>query len=745
MNGRVPVSGAQALPAPLTRLFGREADAEEITGLVAQRRLVSLSGPPGCGKTRLALAVGARVAPRFRDGIWFVDLTAVSSVDRIGDAVAHVLGIADQPGSAPVATLTRALRDRELLLVLDGCEHLVEAVGDLTGALIDCCAGVRVLATSRLALGLPGEQVWRVTALDPSPAVELFVDRARLVASDLRIAESERPLVAEICRRLDGLPLAIELAAAWTRVLSLAQLLDRLDETLLLLKDSSRTATLRQETMEATVDSSYRLLTPAEQELFEQLSVFAGGFDLAAVEAVADAGPDVLADLTSLVDHSLVGTDAASPGPMRYRLLEPLRQYGEARLRGGAGMPAAQQRHATYYLELVRHCDAAYRDDQRGDVFRRLEQDEANLIAALEWARTARSDLGLRLACALARFWESQGRVREGRAWLEELLAVADGDPVLRSSALARTARLAWRQRDHAAARAMLEESIAVERELGRELAVARRSRDLALVLMTEGDVDSAVRLGERSVAAFRTAGDERGLVWALIFLGLTRYVGGDLQGGDADIAEALTHNVRLDSVAVSAHANLYLSYTANLRGDVEDERLHVTQALDGLRQMGDLLAVPDWLWAGCALALSEGRPHAALRLAGGAEALGRRGGSYLNEQFMAPLRTRVEEAREEVGRGRAEQLVTEGAEMTLEELLAEAVAQPVAAEEDPLSPREREVAALVGEGLTNTEIAGRLYISKRTVESHVDHIKQKLDLGSRAQVVAWVIREVSS
>jgi DNA-binding CsgD family transcriptional regulator len=202
-----------------------------------------------------------------------------------------------------------------------------------------------------------------------------------------------------------------------------------------------------------------------------------------------------------------------------------------------------------------------------------------------------------------------------------------------------------------------------------------------------------------------------------------------------------LTHNVRLDSVAVSAHGHLYLSYTANLRGDVEDERLHVTHALDAMRQMGDLLAVPEWLWAGCALALSEGRPHAALRLAGGADALGRRGGSHLNDQFMNPLRTRVEEAQREVGVGRAERLEAEGAEMTLEDLLAEAVGGP--GRGGPLSPREREVAALVGEGLTNTEIAARLYISKRTVESHVDHIKQKLDLGSRAQVVAWAIREV--
>ncbi|MGH9209142.1 MAG: LuxR C-terminal-related transcriptional regulator [Acidimicrobiales bacterium] len=743
----LPISGSLGLPARLTRFFGRDSERAGLEAVLSHERLVTLTGAPGCGKTRLGIEIGSRLASRFGDGVWFVELAPVVTPKLTANAVGTALGVGERPGRPMEDTLVEALEDRQLLLILDNCEHVVEAAAALAGRLLELCPAVRVLATSRMPLGLPGEQVWAVTPLELDAAVELFTDRARLASSDSPVDDVSRSLLTRICSQVDGLPLAIELAAAWTRVLSLRQIADRLDHAVGLLKSRARTPTARQATMEASVDWSYRLLPAADQQLFDRLSVFTGGFDLAAAEAVAGPGTDVLAGLTALVDHSLVLTEPASDDPMRYRLLEPVRQCGAAWLGARGETDALRRRHAEHYLAVAGRFDVELREDRRAVAFHRLEQEEGNLTAALAWAREQhRPDLGLRLGAALAQFWELRGRVNEGRAWLEDMLSIDGADPDLRATALARAGRLAWRQRDYLQARALLEESLGLASEVGDQPGMARRLRSIALVVMSEGDPEGATRLCEQSVAIFRRHEDHRGLVWALIFLGLARITADDLIGGIAHIREALTLNCGLESLAATAYANLCLSHAAGRLGDVTAERAHLTDAVAALNQMGGVVEEPDWLWAGAQLAASERRLHTALRVAGGAEALSRRSGSHLHERILAALSPRIDDVRAEVGPAVADRLAAEGSRMSVDELMAEAFAERDGAvgdaTADPLSPREREVAQLVGRGLTNGAIAEHLFISRRTVESHVDHIKHKLGLVSRNEVMAWVLRQ---
>ena len=325
--------------ACLTRLIGREGDARELVGMVDGVRLVTLVGAPGCGKTRLGLEVGHRLAERFPAGVGFVELAPVGDGCLVASAVAAGLGIDDRPGRSAEDALIEELSSTGLLVVLDNCEHVVGAVAALVARLLDGCPSLRVLATSRTALGLSGEQVWRVPPLGLAPAVELFRDRAGLSAHRVGPDPSSARVIEEICRRLDGLPLAIELAAAWSRVLTPTEILDRLEPALALLRSHVRDASPRQQTMEATLDWSYQLLEPAEQLLFEQLSVFAGGFDFEAAQALVPGG-DVLDGLASLVDSSLVLADPAS-GKMRYRAAGAR----SAVRRGPAGRPGATGRH----------------------------------------------------------------------------------------------------------------------------------------------------------------------------------------------------------------------------------------------------------------------------------------------------------------------------------------------------------------------------------------------------------------
>jgi predicted ATPase/DNA-binding CsgD family transcriptional regulator len=724
-----------------TRLIGREGDVGELIRLLDEVRLVTLVGAPGCGKTRLSLEVSHRLSDRYPTGVWFVELAPVSGGCLVAPAVAAALGVDDQPLRSAEDGLVDEFSTTDAVVVLDNCEHVLGATRELVGRLLDCCPSLRVVATSRTALRLQGEQVWRVPPLDLGPGVELFRDRAGLSMHPADVQRSDGDVIAEICRRLGGLPLAIELAAAWCRVLTPVELLDRLEPALPLLRSHTRDANPRQRTMEATLDWSYQLLDPSEQVLFERLSVFAGGFDFDAALAVVP-GEDVLDALTSLVDSSLV---LAEPGPvrMRFRLLEPVRQFAELRLIARGAREATQRHHAEHYLRLAKWSEAELRGDDAGVVLAQLEREEDNFRTAMRWARHQPDDLGLRLCTALAPWWAIRGRANEGRAWIDEMLRRRTGtdDLRLRASGLARASRLAWRQRDYPSTRTLLEESLAIGRTLDDALGVARRLRGLALVAVAEGELDEATQLCEESVSLFRRHGDGYGLSLALAFFGLTLQLAGDTSRAAPYVREARELSRSSGSVTSSLYSLGSLAFGAIAVGDLTSLRAHILEVVDLLRKLGDTYEDPGWLWwTGVALASGEGRYRSALRLAGAAEGAARRDGLHLHDQLRRQVQPWLERARTEMGAVEVDRLAAEGSRLTPDELMTEALREADHISTCPLSFRELEITDLIGQGFTNREIAQQLIISTRTVESHVDHIKAKLGFTRRARIVSWAL-----
>jgi predicted ATPase/class 3 adenylate cyclase len=433
------------LPAQLTSFVGRQAEIRSLRETLAGNRLVTLTGAGGVGKTRLALEIAAELAGEFGNGVCYVDLASITHPDLVPVTVARALGLPDQPGRSTMDTLLRFVRDRQMLVVLDNCEHLLDACAALVAALLGAAPRLTLLATSREPIGVTGEATWRVPSLSlADEAVELFTERARLAQADFTVTDDNAAAVAEICRRLDGIPLAIELAAARVRALSLTEILDGLRDRFRLLTGGSRIAVRRQQTLHASVDWSHALLTETERALFRRLAVFLGGFDLDAAQAVADNGDmqrfQVLDVLTLLVDKSLVVAEKAS-SRTRYRLLETVRQYALEKLGESGEADAVRSHHRDHFTEL-----AALRDTPgRADYERRLEQAEIemdNLRAAFGWSlENSDIELALALASSLQPLWLTRGRFQEGLAWFDATLTDLEADrleaPAVRARALA--------------------------------------------------------------------------------------------------------------------------------------------------------------------------------------------------------------------------------------------------------------------------------------------------------------------
>jgi non-specific serine/threonine protein kinase len=548
------------LPVPLTSFVGRRQDMAEVEQLLGRTRLLTLTGPGGVGKTRLAVQVAADCLEEYAQGVWLVQLAPLADPALVPAAVAGVLGVIAEAHRPLVATLNAVLRPKRLLLVLDNCEHLIGACAAVAEALLQACPQLRILATSREALGIGGEIAWPVPSLEvpgagqpleaigQCAAVRLFIDRARAVQPHFLLTEQNAGAVAQVCRRLDGIPLALELAAACLRGLSVAEVSARLDGRFELLTGGSRTALPRHQTLRATVEWSYGLLSPAEQTLFQRLAVFTGGWTLEAAVAVCAGGAlgsaAVLGLLLRLVNTSLVLAEEGSAGETRYRLLETLRQYAHERLAEQAERGLSQEQHADYYLALAQAGAAGLHGAGQLLWFERFEADHANLLAAARWLMTTgQGSKALQLVTALYLFWEARGHRGLGRQLLASALATP-GVPTrsaVHVTALAQAGAFALFDFELAQARVLFGEALTLARELDDPWSLAFAQFMLARLALEQGEAAAARPLLEDSVALFRRTDDRWRMAWALELL--AEAVGGfDLgreRGTDEDVAAA--------------------------------------------------------------------------------------------------------------------------------------------------------------------------------------------------------------
>ncbi len=612
------------LPQQTTSFIGREKQMEEVKALLGKTRLLTLAGSGGSGKTRLSLQVAADLLDGDGDGVWLVELAALTDPALVPGAVAQVLGIKEEPGKPIQQTLVAALKAKRLLIVLDNCEHLVAACASLAADLIRNCPEVHILASSREPLNVAGEQTYRVPTLTlPDPkqpqtveslsqfeAVRLFIERAQAVQASFAVTEANAPAVAQVCWRLDGIPLAIELAAARVRSLPVGEINTRLDHRFRLLTGGSRTVLPRQQTLRALIDWSYDLLTEAEKTSLCRLSVFAGGWMLDAAERVAAGegpGSEVIEDfevldlLTSLVDKSLVVYEEREDGAARYGLLETVRQYGQERLVEGGGAEEVERRHAGWALSLAEEAEPKLVGPEQGVWLSRLEAEHDNVRASLAWEEQAADggENGLRLAGALGRFWKMHGYLTEGRQWLDQVLARTkpgakgpNNEGILeasaaRAKALSAAGNLAWAQGDYAEARALYEECLTIHQQLVDPQGIAVALRGLGNVAYRQSDYAEARALHEECLTIRRQLGDPQGIAEALNDLGNVADGQGDYAGARDLYEESLAIKRQLGDQSGIAGALINLGAVADGQGDYAGARALYEEGLTILRPQG--------------------------------------------------------------------------------------------------------------------------------------------------------------
>ncbi len=581
------------LPSVASTFVGRAREIAVVKGLLERNRIVTLAGPGGCGKTRLALQAAVESLDAFPDGVWFVDLAPLSRGALVTNQLASVLGLREEPARSAEDVVEAQLRDKATLVILDNCEHLIDACSSLAGRLVDVCSQIRVLATSREELRVPGERVYRVPPLSTPPegpvaledaraceAVSVFVDRASAVRPGFELTEDNAAAVSEICRRLDGIPLALELAAGRVKALSPEAIAARLDDRFRLLRGGSRTTLPRQQTLEALVDWSYELLGDAERLLFRRLSVFAGSFDLNAAEAICSDSAlsewDVLDTIVGLVEKSLIapeGTEAES----RYRLLESLRHYGLGKLESAGESNDAYRRHFDYYAGLVRDSSVG---PARQDA--RIDREHDNIRCALEWATMREPERALELACELAPFWETRGHWSEGvQRLLQALGSAVDGPEALRARANMHIGGLTSQQGDMATAWDRLQRALAVFRVSQEPDGAAACLYLMGSAARFQGRMEDARRLLEEALSDYRAASDAKGTARVLGELAMIAFDERRLSDARALCEESLAGYTTIGSPDGTASALLRLGHIELAEGHPEASATRFADARD--------------------------------------------------------------------------------------------------------------------------------------------------------------------
>ena len=653
------VTRRSGIPAPVTALVGRRKECEGVTAALDSSRLVTLMGPGGVGKTRLALAVAAQLQARFGGRAWWVELAPVTRDDMAAQAIADAIGARDAAGLDLAESIAARVADHPALIVLDNCEHLTGGCREVADRLLTMCPRLHILATSREPLGAAGESRWPLPPLTVPPlaappgawptaeldgaiaapgatallagseAMQFFLDRARAVLPGFEITDGNAELIGQLCRRLDGLPLAIELAAAKLRVMAVNQVLTGLDDVFKLLVGGRQGAPVRHQTLRAALDWSYDMLQPAEQAALRRLSVFAGPFCLAAAQAVTTLGgagagaergggenradpADVLDLLARLVDRSLLVVEH-TPAQARYRMLATVRRYGAQRLTESGEFPAASEAMFGWYLDLAERTETELSGRDQAEAAERLQAEAHNLRAVLQAARDRKDITGtLRLATALVQFWYLRGHYREGRDWLDWALAAPDGAPAeVRAKGLQGTGMLAHLQCEYPAAVRRLEGALALYRELGNRRGVAGILSSLGSVAREQSRYARARELQTEALAEFEALGDRRGMAGARDSLGFAAWLEGDFAAATAECAQALAVFTELGDAEGAAGAELNLGVAAMYRGEHEAAAAALARSGELAKQVGFREGVAWALHERGLLAVRRGEPGA--------------------------------------------------------------------------------------------------------------------------------------
>jgi predicted ATPase/DNA-binding CsgD family transcriptional regulator len=739
------------LPADTTTFVGRRHDVAEVRRLLSESRLVTLTGVGGVGKTRLALRAAAETHRAFRDGVWFVELGGVVDQELVVHTILEQLGIHDDTVRRHRTVLVEHLRDRQMLMVLDNCEHVVGATAELVDALLRGVRGLRLLVTSRERLGVDGEHLWQVAPLPQDPALTLFAERAAAVEPGFALGPHNHETVSQICTLLGGIPLAVELAAVRLRVLTLDHLLSRLDNTFRVLVDGKRGGDPRHQTLHAAVDWSFHLCNRSEQILWARASVFSGSFDLEAAEGVCSgdsvARDSIMQALTGLVDKSVVVSEQHSCGT-RFRLLEPLRQYGLEKLRGAGREEVMRERHRDHYVDWAERREKEWFGPAQPQIFVLTRLEHANLRSALDFCFDHEGDHGVHLAGTLWFYWAGCGMLGEGRHWLDRALARAPEGP-LRAKALWVNGYVATLQGDLSASVRMLEECREYAERVGDAASLAYSTHRLACTHLVGDDLDLADSLFEEAVSLYRSQGTVNShTMLAGIELAISATFRHDFAAAERLCVEAKSVGEEHGELWAQAYAIYVLALCAWVSGDFPRADQFGRECLRIKRTFHDLLGIVLAIEVLAWIAASQGDTARAATLLGATSEIWQSVGypMFGSRYFGAPHGECEATAISALGDQEFRALFRKGMDLELEDAITFAIGeeleeppQPIAVAPTPLTRREQQVADLIAGGMSNKEIAATLVIARRTAEGHVERILQKLGFSSRAQIATWV------